>query len=197
MKQLITLLLIMCLTGVFSLSYAQSEYLMMEKGKVFKYKYGNVYGPGLVDEGTILKVEVLNATKTIEGKEYLTVQSSTGSDGNFSVDLTSYTRVSGNGSVYTRLEDEINKETVMLRAPLKVGDSWEEKGFGGETASKKIIGFDGSITTPTATYSDCLVLETQQNGTQSKSYFKKNIGMVATTVTMGGEEKLFIYLLED
>lgn len=197
MKQLMTLLLTIFLTGFINLSYAQSEYLMMEKGKVFKYKYGNVYSAGQVNEDMIVKIDVLNTTKMIGGKEYLTVQSSTGSDGNFSVIMTSYTRFANDGTVYTILEDEMDKETVMLKAPLKVGDFWEDKGYGGETSSKKILGFNGSITTPTATYSDCLVLETKENGALSKSYFKKNVGMVATTVTVGGTEKIFIYLLED
>lgn len=192
MKKLVVFVLLL---GVWKCSIAQSTYFPLEKGSTFSYSYGKDLYEGRninVDEMK-MTVQVLNNNKVINGKEYFVVETSAG--GKSPTVFTTYVRVAEDGTVYT-IYEEGSSEYMSLTASPKIGDTFTSEN-GGYTKTAKVIALDGKITTPTDTYSDCLVMESTDGVTVTRSYSVKNRGMVATTVIMEGEEKVFVYLVND
>ena len=72
----------------------------------------------------------------------------------------------------------------------KVGDTYSSQNNG----ITKITDLNATIKTPISTYNDCLVLETNENQTITRTYYKRNIGIIATTLVKDGKEMIFIYL---
>jgi len=64
-----------------------------------------------------------------------------------------------------------------------------------QDGSSKVLDLNATITTPTTTHSNCLMVEVAASESTTRVYYQKNIGMVATTMIMDGSEKIFIYLL--
>ncbi|MEL7147037.1 MAG: hypothetical protein AAFO69_11760 [Bacteroidota bacterium] len=190
MKKLSVIILLILVAGY---SFGQSSYYPMEKGKSYTYAYGKeLYESMNVDVSKLkMTVSFLNETKAINGKEYIVSQTSSGG---MTPDFTSYARVKSDGTIVGFEEGETEEFTFLTKSP-KVGDSWSRTKDGAKSTSK-VVDLSGAVKTPTKSYADCLVLESTENGATTRAYFKRGVGMVAVTVLMAGEEKLFIYLLE-
>jgi hypothetical protein len=193
-QQLFLLPLILFLTGFSNYIYCQSNYYPLEKGQVFTFAFGDDFNNG--DSGLRSKIEFLESTTTINGKEYFVSQNSFGKDGNFTVVGKFYTRIGQNGSIYVLDSEDSSKESLTLDQPLSVGKSWEQSNMGTNT-TVKVVDMNGSIKTPNKTYSNCLVLESIEQGNTYRSYFQKDVGSVAITMVVGGEEKVFTYLVNE
>lgn len=186
---------ILVLLATLNFVNGQSSYFPFEKGSSFTYAYGSELYQGTYDHMRI-KVETLNNTKMIDGKEYFITETSTGSDDNFSKISTSYVRTAKDGSVFT-IQAEGEKEYLSIQAMPKVGDKWASKN-GKISTTTLVTETNGNIKTDNKTYTDCLVLEQKsEDGTVTKSYFQKNVGMVATTLVVEGSEKIFIHLVNE
>ena len=72
----------------------------------------------------------------------------------------------------------------------KLGDTYSSQNNG----MTKVVDLDGTIKTPISIYTDCLIIETTENQTIYRTYYKKNIGMIATTIVKDKKEMIFIYL---
>ena len=180
---------------IWNFSIGQSNYFPLEKGTSFTYGYGTELYQGAFD-GKRFKMDILSTTKTISGKEYLILQTSTGSDNNYSVVATSYVRIGKGGSLYT-IEDLDEQEHVTIQGSPKKGDTWPSKN-GKLTSVIKVVDVSGSIKTDGKTFTNCLVLEqTVEDGQKMQSYYKEGLGMVAITIFMQGSEKLFVYLIDE
>ncbi len=157
------------------------------------YAYSSTFNQG--DESLRAKTVILREAKTINGKTYQQSQTSYCSKGNFKVIATSCARKGSDGSVYV-LQDPKAKEFMMMKANPKKGEVWTKTSDDGKKLKMTVIHTSKSIQTPTSSYSDCLVLETVENGTTLRSYFKDNVVMVAIFRVMEGKEQLFTYLVE-
>ena len=180
------------LLAIWSYSYGQSPYFPVEKGTTQTYAYGSEMYAGTPYEDYTVKVRVLNDTQMIDGKEYLVSESAMGGKSGDPLVTTTYMRVGDDGTIYGKTDKEAAEEVFMKENPA-VGDSFVSQS-GGLT---KVTDMSGSIETPTDAYSDCLVVESEENGMMLKSYFQKNVGLIATTMVDEGNEKIFFYLIED
>jgi len=171
---------------------AQNPYYPLEKGKVWTYEYEEMFSNG---SDQMSKIEVLKETKTINGKEYMIMQTSMGSGDNFNVIQTSYTRYGDNGAIYAINEGTNEEGLVFPGLPISEGKSWSVTQSGFEVTSK-IVDMNGSVETSNNSFSDCIVIESQQQNTKARSYVKKGVGMVAIGVFMNGEEKIMQSLVE-
>lgn len=172
---------------------SQSSFFPLDPGKVYTLKYSETFNDK--DEDQMLKTEVLSETEQINGKEYAVVETSYGPDGNYTVVSLIYMRTSEDGSIVTLNTKDQSKEQLFLSYPLEVGKTWENVT---ETYSTtiKIVDLNGSITTPNKTYTNCLVLESIMGSTKTRSYMKKDMGTIATTVFVDNEEKLMVYTVD-
>ena len=139
-------------------------------------------------------MKVKESTHKINGKDYIVFSNSYGSNGGFKFVNDSYVRVGEEGDIFMLNENKIG-ESISMKKEIKLGDSWPSN-KGGVTTTLTVVALDGEINTPHKTYSNCLVLEGQERDMITRSFFQENIGMVATTLEMEGEEKVFIYLIE-
>ena len=81
------------------------------------------------------------------------------------------------------------KDSNGCPAP-KVGDTYSSQNNG----TSKVVDLNATIKTPISTYTDCLAIEIVENQKTFKTYYKENIGLVATTTFKDGKEVIFIYL---
>ena len=172
-------------------SNAQSAFFPLKKGEVQIYKYTDAFNMGNND--LRFKTETLNTTESINGKEYLVVQSSYGSKEPYNLVSTQYMRILDNGSIMGVEKNE--SEQYFLEYPLIVGKSWTQIA-NGVTVTMKIVDLNGSIQASGKTYSNCLVLEMNSTDNRTKSYFQEDRGLVAMAMIVDQEEKLFIYRIE-
>ncbi|MGB3777710.1 MAG: hypothetical protein WA960_05085 [Tunicatimonas sp.] len=188
------LLAITILTAAWNFSSGQSRYFQLEKGSTLTYAYGSELYGGTYDD-TRIKVTILSATKMINGKEYLVSETSTGKDDSYSLSATSYLRISSDGFILAKLDEDGAEYTVMQSSP-EVGDAWTSRN-GAYESTTRVTDLDGTIQTANGTYQNCLVLEQTSEGNPTMhSYFKKDIGLVATTITANGSEKVFFHLVD-
>lgn len=187
--------MILVLIAIWNFSNAQSSYFPLNKGAVFTYAYGSELYQGAYDDKRI-KVSILSTTKIIDGKEYFISETSTGSDKSYSTLTTSYVRIGTDGSILAT-QDVGEQEYTTIQASPKVGNTWPSKN-GKLTCITRVVNLDGTIKTANKTFTNCLVLEQKtEDGRTMKSYFKEDLGMVATTIIMDGSEKIFIYLVSE
>jgi len=171
----------------------QNAYYPLEKGKVWIYDYEPMFSNNSDQQS---RIEVLEETKSIDGKEYMIIQTSMGTAKNFDVIQKSYVRYGDNGSVMAMDENSGKESMVFPGQPLTVGKTWTVIQAGNE-ATAKIIEDNVVLNTSGKTFKDCLVIESTQNNTKVRSYVKKNIGMVAIGIFMDGEEKIMQYLVDE
>jgi len=179
----------------FILSYsinAQNPYYPLEKGKVWTYEYEEMFSN---QSDQMSKIEVLNETKTINGKEYMIMQTSMGSGDNFNVIQTSYARYGDDGAIYSINENSNEEGLVFPGLPISEGKSWTVSQSGFEVTSK-VVDMNASLETSKNSFTDCIVIESQQQNTKVRSYVKKGIGMVAIGVFMNGEEMIMQSLVD-
>ena len=190
MNKLIASLLLL---GIANFSIAQSSYFPIKKGSIMTYAYSKELYQGQNFDVSQLKmtVTISTETKNIDGMEYFI---STTSTGGLSPNFTSYFRIDSDGAIWA-ISEEGKQESIMMNKNPKVGDTWTTS-KGSFKSTSKVIDLSGSITTPTGSYSDCMVVESTENGATSKAYFHPGTGMVAVAVSMGGSDKLFVYLTE-
>lgn len=189
------LLMILTMIVIWNFSNGQSIYYPINKETTLTYAYGSDLYNGAYDN-VRLKVMTLNSTEVIDGKEYYISETSSGSDGKYTPMMTSYVRVGKDGSVLVRQEGD-DDEYIFIQTSSKVDDTWPSRN-GTLASTTRVTSLDGIIKTDTKTYTDCLVLEQKtEDGRIMQSYFVKDLGMVASTITMDGSEKIFIYLINE
>ena len=192
MKYIQTLVLAFLFLGFFSHSNAQDSYFPLEKGKVSIFKYNELFNRG--DSTLSFKLTILEETKQIKGKEYFIVEASYESEISHSSLSISYMRRGENGSIFA-LETEESEETIFLDKPYTIGKSWQQVA-NGVTVNAKIVNDKGSIKVPGKTFTNCLVIETENSGVTIHSYFQENTGLVATVMIAEGQETVMTYLEE-
>jgi hypothetical protein len=175
----------------FAVMLGQNPYYPLEKGQVQIFKYGDDF---LSSPDQKAKIEILNDMKKIEGKEYFMNQSSLSTGGDYNIMQTVYVRDGNNGSIFGIIDLNNPTESVMFpERPWKVGTSWTSESMGMSSIGT-IISLNGSIVTPEKTFTGCLVIEYQLGETKTLSYFQKDVGMVAVSMSIEGEDKLVQYL---
>ena len=83
-----------------------------------------------------------------------------------------------------------NDETVLLKAPLKVGNSWDNK-----EGHRRILATNTRVSTPSGIFTDCLQVEIKHDTSTTYEYYKKGVGLVKREF-VAGENKI-ISTLED
>lgn len=188
-------LLILALIVAWSYTRGQSSYFPLEKGKTLTYAYGSELYQGEYQD-IRMKVTILPTTEVMNGKEYFISETSSGSGGNYTVHATSYVRMGKDGSIIG-MQDKAGEESTVIQASPTIGSTWSSRD-GQRTYTATVTDLSGTITTATEAYSNCLVVEqATEDGIITRSYFKKGVGMVATTVIKDGSEKIFIYLVSE
>jgi len=181
--------LIAILILIWNYSNAQSSYFPLTKGTTLSYAFGSeIYG-GTPYENYKCEVTILENTETIDGKEYFVSESITGTNKDNQTIITSYFRYRTDGTLISKATKN-SEEIVVMNTVQKVGDTYSSQNNG----ITKVIDLSATIKTPVSTYSDCLVLETNENQTITRIYYKRNIGMIATTLIKDDKEMIFIYL---
>jgi hypothetical protein len=185
------LTLLSLLIGFCASVYAQHPYYPLKKGAVYTYAYSKTFyeGQGIDVSKMNMHVKTLNETKAVNGNTYMITETSTGMGTDA---LRSYIRQKPDGSVAGMTEGE-KTESIFLPASPSKGDTWTSS-TGGAKAKVTIIDLDGSIRTPLKDYTGCLVMESSQDGMATRSYFQKGVGLVAISMVIGGDEKLFVFL---
>jgi len=187
MKKLLMITVLIVLCGY---SKGQHSYFPVEKGMSMTYAFGSEIYKGTPYETYQSTVKILEETETIEGKEYFVSESSTGNKESDPTVITSYCRFGSDGSLFSKANKTANEILVLKKTP-KVGD----KNTSQQGGTSEVVDLNATIKTPTDTYSECLMIEVKENETLSRMYYQKNTGMVATTMVIEGNEKIFIYLL--
>lgn len=175
-------------------SFGQSSYYPLKKGETLTYAYGKelYQGQNIDVSQRRMTVKILDEPQAINGKDYFVVE--TTSNG-VATDVKSYLRVGGDGAILGIQEGETQESIIMKKSPA-VGDTWVTN-RGGIQSTSSILELDGTIKTPAKTFENCLVLESVQNGSTTKGYFQRGLGMVAITMIVGDLEKLFIYMVNE
>ena len=182
-----TLIAVLILIGTYS--NAQSSYFPLTPGTTLSYAFGSeIYG-GTPYENYKSEVTIAETTETIDGKEYFISENRTGNTKGDQTVIRTYFRYRTDGSLVSKT-DKTTEEIVVMNSTPKVGDTHSSQNNG----ITKVIDLKGTIKTPISTYSDCLVIEIIENQTTLRSYYKKNIGMIATTMVKDEKEMFFIYL---
>lgn len=170
---------------------AQNSYYPLEKGKAWFYSYEDTYAQTPNQKS---KVEVLDDTKIINGKEYFAVQTSLSTEGNYRVLQTIYLRNGSNGTILGVVKESDKQESVFLPAkPWNKGKEWSTNAMGIKSTSK-IKETSTSIETPGKTFANCLLIEVDMGETIVRNYFKEDVGLVAVAMVTGGQEMLLQYL---
>lgn len=186
------ILLIIILIGIWNYSSSQSSYFPLKKGMKLTYAYGKeIYG-GTPYENNTVEIEILNDTKIIDGKEYFISKNTSGSMEGDKTVIKSYFRFGNDGSLISK-SDENTEELVVMQKTPTVGYTSPSQGGG----TSKVIDLNATIKTPIKTYTNCLIIEFNENQTITRAYYQKDIGMVATTIVSDGSEKIFIYLISE
>ncbi|WP_027420675.1 hypothetical protein [Crocinitomix catalasitica] len=183
-KTLIITLILIC-----NYSNGQSSYFPLEKGTTLVYTYGEALYKGTPYENYTTEVKVLDNTETINGIKYFVSESSTGDSKDNRTVILSYYRFGKDGSLITK-SSKNGEEVIAMKETPKVGDTYPSQRGG----TSKVTDLNATFTTPVSTYNNCLVIETIEGQTTYRAYFKKNIGMVATTIIQDNTEKVFICL---
>jgi len=192
MKYLLALLTLIIVSYRVS---GQSAYYPLKEGSSHTYAYGSQLYDGAYDDKRV-KVKILNDSKTLDGNVYFVSETSMGSNGNYRIYATSYLRIDGKGSIMMK-QNLNHKEVMMIPSAPKVGTSWSAE-INNVAHTNTVVDLNGSIKTKQTTYNNCLVLEQKANeGIVTRSYYKKGVGMVATTMLADYSEKIFIYLINN
>jgi hypothetical protein len=186
------LFFIIALFGFWNYAKGQSNYFPINEGKNLTYAFGKeIYG-GTPYEGYRFQVSILDAKEEIDGKEYFISETSTGSESGEKTIIRSYLRFGDDGSVISKVSKDSSEQLVLQKNP-KIGDSYASQ----QAGTAKVLDLNATIKTPIMTYTNCLMIETEENQTISRVYYQENIGMVAATTFTDGSEKIFIYLISE
>lgn len=170
----------------------QNQFYPLAKGKKWIYKYSESFSN---TPGQKSIAEILRESQTINGKEYLVIQTSLGTDESSSVIQSAYVRNGDNGSILGIDDAKQTKEyTFLPEKPWNKGTSWQSD-INGNSTTSTIVNINGNITTPEKTYTNCLVVEVNSGQTLIRSYYKENIGIVAVSLIISNDEKLLQYLI--
>ena len=188
MKNLLVILI--CLSA-WTYSSAQSSYFPVEPGKKWTYAFGkDIYG-GTPYENYITEVAIQRDKEIIDGKSYYVLTSSSGLETSENSAIKTYVGFSDDGAILSKVEGTDKFYTTMNSNP-KVGDEFLSPTGG----TSKVISLNASITSPTDSYDDCLLIEMADSDLVMRSYYKKGVGLVVHCMVVEGTEKIFSYLLE-
>lgn len=169
----------------------QNVYYPIEKGEVWIYNYSEDF---ISSSGSKSRIEILTRTENIHGKEYFLMQTSIGDGEEYEILQTSYLRNGSNGQVLGLTNPEMGEEQLLLAAaPLIEGKTWNAKSDG-QISISTVVGTDENLITPTKSYKNCLVIETEMGDAKIRSYFQKDIGLIASSLMLPDGEKLMQYL---
>ncbi len=168
-----------------------NSYYPLQKGQVRIYKYTETFR---TEPDQTFKMEVLNDTKTINGKVYFVVESSLSSKGEYNLITTTHTRINDKGAIFA-IGDQDQEEMVFPTEPITVNQTWENTA-NDKITTTKVINLSGSIETPAKIFKNCLVLEITSDNGIVHSYSQKGVGLVAMSLIIEKEEKLFTYLVK-
>ncbi len=77
--------------------------------------------------------------------------------------------------------DTSNEHTIILKAPLEVGTSWEDLKGG----VKEIVDINAAVTTPAGTFENCVKVKTTGQESTIYDYYKEGVGMVKSEFISG------------
>ncbi len=160
-----------------------NEYFPIEPGTSWTYGYTGEMS------GRTYSMEITDEEHEQNGETYMVIKQVTnGEEKEISLDLTMYVRVE-DGNVYSFMPKVMEKEALAIPNDVSEGKTWEVP----ETGKFTVLSMNKSIETPTKSYDDCLVLETDLGGgSKTVSYYVKGIGSVATEI----DGKLIVYLMK-
>jgi len=81
------------------------------------------------------------------------------------------------------LDEPPSESTIILKAPLKVGTSWQDA-----NGTWRIVQVDASVDTPAGTFTDCIKVEWKGEHSTVTEYFKQGVGMVKRQFESEGSE---------
>ncbi len=174
---------------------AQHAYFPLKKGAEMEYELGAAFrSPN--NTGYSIRMKVMEESQTIGEHDYIVVESRMGENEENEVVEHIYFRSDQDGNLVSTLNDGAG-ETVALPADeeLGKGTDWEIR-VGAYTFLYEVVEMDGKIKTPNGNYKNCMVVEQRMESYTIKSYYQKNVGMVATTALVNGEELLQQYIVE-
>lgn len=145
---------------------AAQDYFPLTDGMTWSYSYGPMHEGGDVFQYT---EEVLDEKKIINGKKYTQVVRKDYS-GDKETTTMEYYRVNKNQEIVVYDED-YKEDFVMVSTTL--GKEWEMP-----FVNCRVTALDGKITTPKATYTNCLVIEMIGGEAVMEYYFDKKLGLV-------------------
>lgn len=82
------------------------------------------------------------------------------------------------------LNENSNKQDIILKLPLEIGNSWKTH----DGYEREITGIDENIETPYKVFNALEVTTTFDEGRYQKEYYAKGLGLVARIYTNNGEE---------
>ncbi|MEL6536992.1 MAG: hypothetical protein AAFQ98_16340 [Bacteroidota bacterium] len=179
-----TLVLLLSISGN---AFAQSPYFPLEKGRVQVFRYSETFSQGNPDLRVTMKT--LEETERIDGEDYFIVETSA-----MGVTTSGFLREGKNGGVISR-ENAESSDHLFLDAPYEVGKSWQQA-LQAQVATATIIDTRATLKVSDQTYTDCLVVETVGTEYTLRTYFQKDIGMVANGMVVEGQEMIMMYLIE-
>ncbi|NRB61721.1 MAG: hypothetical protein HRU40_01600 [Saprospiraceae bacterium] len=185
-------ILIIALVLIWNYSNGQSDYFPVEKGKTWTYAFGAEIYKGTPYENYQSEVKILEDTETINGTTYFIAQNATGDPKGNKTTLISYFRFSDDGSLISK-NSKNSEELIIMKKTPQVGDTYRSQNGG----TSKVIDTNATLKTPESTYDNCLMLEIKEEQSTLRSYYQKNIGMIATTIIQNNTEKIFIYLISE
>jgi hypothetical protein len=108
--------------------------------------------------------------------------------------FTTYSRTSPSGTTYIRYSKDSN-EQIYLPKSIEAGTKWETNAFGIKQ-QYHITSLNGTLKTPSGTYTNCMILQTINSGSITYAYIQQNNGLVGTTIEIEKQEKLMNYYIK-
>lgn len=161
-----TLCLIFAVFLTLSTTMVAQDYFPLTEGMTWSYSYGPMHEGGDVYQYT---EKVLAEKKVINGKKYTQVVREDHQDNKVTT-TTEYYRVGKNQEIL--VYDEDYKEDFVM-VSTTVGQAWEMP-----FVNCRVTTLAGEITTPRATYTNCLVIEMVGGEAVMEYYFDKKLGLV-------------------
>lgn len=185
--------LLSCAGLIFSLSCLSvptaiaQDYFPLEKGSETTFQYTDMFSQNGL---TSMVMRVGEDEKTVKGQSYLEIITEMSSSGNNGFSNSSFVRMTDEGLVGLPTKAS-QKEELMMPSEFEAGKSWSTS-----QGKVEILQTDGTITTPSGSYDDCLVLETSMAGGGTLSYYQEGVGLVAMGMNQGGKFTLMAYRTE-
>ena len=177
-------LLFIILTNTISSVVMSQSYLPLESGNEWHMEFAGIFNKSGAAYSII---KVLEEKVEVNGLEYFQVQSTSFSNSEIAdgFSITTYARLDTEGNIYGYEPKTSNKETLMYPGVAKIGTTWNSA-----QGNMKVVALDDTLKTPKKAYTNCLVVEVENQGMIMRSYAKKGIGLVG--MEMNGQLMMFL-----